>query len=63
MKAFGILSIILGIIGVIIGGMMFGDIGIACLVGAFAALFSGIGLIKASKKISKLEKELEILSK
>ena len=32
------------------GFMMFGDIGIACLVGALAALLSGIGFIKATKK-------------
>lgn len=43
MKVIGILLIILGIIGIVMGGMMFGDIGIACIVGAMSALLSGIG--------------------
>lgn len=50
MKVIGILLIILGAIGVVMGLMMFGDIGVACLIGAFAALLSGIGFLLASKK-------------
>jgi hypothetical membrane protein len=50
MKVIGILLIILGIIGIVMGGMMFGDIGIACIVGAMSALLSGIGFLIASKR-------------
>lgn len=49
MKIIGILEIILGVIGILMGFMMFGDIGVACIVGALAALLSGIGFIIASK--------------
>ena len=52
MKVIGILLIIVGILGIIMGGMMFGDIGIACMVGAVAALLSG----SANKKINRLRK-------
>lgn len=51
MKVIGILLIILGIIGILMGMMMFGDIGIACMVGALAALLSGIGFMIAAKKL------------
>lgn len=44
-KAIGILLIILGILGVLCGSMMFGDIGIACIIGALGALLSGIGFV------------------
>ena len=50
MKVIGILLIILGIIGIVMGGMMFGDIGIVCIVGAMSALLSGIGFLIASKR-------------
>jgi len=53
MKAIGILLIVLGIIGILMGLMMFGDIGIACIVGALSALLSGIGFLSAAKKIGK----------
>ena len=51
MKVIGILDIILGIIGILMGFMMFGDIGIACIVGALAALLSGIGFLIAAKRV------------
>lgn len=51
MKVIGILLIILGVIGIFMGMMMFGDIGIACMVGALAALLSGIGFMIAAKKV------------
>ena len=51
MKAIGIILIVLGALGIVMGLMMFGDIGIACFVGALSALLSGIGFIKVSKKI------------
>lgn len=51
MKVIGILLIIVGVIGILMGLMMFGDIGIACIVGALAALLSGIGFLLAAKNI------------
>ena len=51
MLVIGILLIIWGIIGIAMGMMMFGDIGIACIVGAVTAILSGVGLIIANKKI------------
>ncbi|MCD8027066.1 MAG: hypothetical protein LUF02_00020 [Erysipelotrichaceae bacterium] len=53
----GILLIILGVIGIAMGMIMFGDIGIACIVGALAALLSGIGFIFTNRKIKKLNKK------
>ena len=47
-KVIGILLIVLGVPGIIMGLMMFGDIGIACLVGAISALLSGIGFLSLS---------------
>ena len=38
MKLIGILLILLGIVGIVMGAMMFGDIGIACIIGALSAL-------------------------
>lgn len=49
MKIIAILLIIIGVFGVIMGSMMFGDIGIAALIGALAALLSGIGFFMVSK--------------
>lgn len=51
MKVIGILLIILGVLGIFMGLMMFGDIGIACLVGAITALLSGIGFVKVSNEL------------
>lgn len=51
MKAIGILLILLGVIGILMGLMMFGDIGIACIVGALSALLSGIGFLSVAKKL------------
>lgn len=56
MKVIGILLIIVGVLGIIMGGLMFGDIGIACMVGAFSALLSGIGFLSVNKKINNIEK-------
>ena len=50
MKVIGILLIILGAIGLLMGLMRFGDIGLACIIGALSALLSGIGFLIASKK-------------
>ena len=57
MKPIGILLIILGVIGIILGSMMFGDIGLAAIIGALGALLSGIGFLNASSQIKKLRNE------
>lgn len=57
MKAVGVLLIIWGIIGIVFGLMMFGDIGVACIVGAVAALLSGIGILSAANRIGDLGKK------
>lgn len=54
MRVIGILLIILGVLGLIMGAAMFGDIGIACIVGGLSALLSGIGFNIAAGKINKL---------
>ncbi len=50
-KVIAILLIVLGVVGIIMGLMMFGDIGIACIVGALSALLSGIGFLTVSKRL------------
>ena len=49
----GILLVLTGIIGFILGGSMFGDIGVAAMIGAVAALLSGLGLIAVSRALKK----------
>lgn len=51
MFVIGILLIIWGVIGIAMGMMMFGDIGVACIVGAVTAILCGIGFILSNKKI------------
>ncbi|MDR1348195.1 MAG: hypothetical protein LBJ63_07200 [Prevotellaceae bacterium] len=53
MKVFGILLLVIGSIGIVLGGMMFGDIGIAAMIGAVAAVVSGIGFLKLGKLLKK----------
>lgn len=55
MKVIGILLVIVGVLGIFLGMMMFGDIGIACIVGASGAFLSGIGFIIAAGKFKKLQ--------
>lgn len=45
MKTVGVLLVIVGVIGFILGGMMYGDIGIAAMIGATTAVLSGIGFL------------------
>lgn len=56
MRAIAILLIILGAIGIVMGAMMFGDIGVACIVGSLSALLSGIGFINVDKKLNSTNK-------
>lgn len=55
MKLIGILLILLGVGGILLGAMMFGDIGIACIVGALSALLSGFGFLSVAKALKKKE--------
>ncbi|MCL2189861.1 MAG: hypothetical protein FWC16_12755 [Defluviitaleaceae bacterium] len=52
MKIIGILLLVIGVIGILLGSMMFGDIGIAAMIGAATAIVSGIGFLKANKEIN-----------
>ena len=54
MKLIGILLILLGIVGIVMGAMMFGDIGIACIVGALSALLSGFGFLSVNKNMKNV---------
>lgn len=55
MKVIGVLLIILGVLGIGIGCMMFGDIGIAAIIGSISALLSGFGFLAAVKKINAIK--------
>lgn len=54
MKAVGITLIIIGVVGILLGSMMYGDIGIAAIIGASGALVSGIGLLQVNKALQQL---------
>ncbi len=43
----GIVLILVGVIGLFLGMLMFGDIGVACIIAAITALLSGIGFLIA----------------
>ncbi len=48
-KVVAVLLIIVGVLGFAMGGLMFGDIGIAAMIGAGASLLSGIGFLALGK--------------
>jgi len=50
MKSIAYVLIGIGVVGVILGCMMFGDIGLAALIGAATALVSGFGFLKIAQK-------------
>lgn len=52
MKFIAILLIVLGVLGLLIASMMFGDIGVAAAIGSVTAVLSGIGFLLLNKKIS-----------
>ncbi|MBU6081940.1 hypothetical protein [Allobacillus halotolerans] len=54
MKAVGITLIIIGVVGILLGSMMYGDIGIAAIIGASGALVSGIGFLQVNKALQQL---------
>jgi hypothetical protein len=56
MKIVSILLIILGVVGLLLSMMMFGDIGIAAAIGSLTALFSGIGFASMNKKLETTNK-------
>ena len=51
MKAIWILLMILGVLGISMSFIMYGDIGVACFVGALSALLSGIGFFLVGRKL------------
>ncbi len=57
MKAVGIILIVIGVVGILLGMMMYGDIGIAAIIGASGALVSGIGFLQVNKAIENLDKK------
>jgi len=54
-KIVGIILIIFGILSFAMSTMMFGDIGIAAMIGAITAILSGIGILLLDKKINYLK--------
>jgi len=58
MKTIGILLLIVGVIGLVLSTMMFGDIGIAAAIGAISAILTGIGFLKLNKQLLLLMKEV-----
>lgn len=53
MKAVSIILMVIGVLGLLMSFMMFGDIGIAAAIGSITAILSGIGFNSMEKKISK----------
>jgi len=60
MKLAGVLLIIVGLLGLVAGGMMFGDIGVAAWIAAFTALISGFGFFRVAGQINTLKKQKEV---
>lgn len=50
-----VLLFLVGLAGVVLGSAMFGDIGLAAMIGGFAAFLSGIGIYRLSKRVAALE--------
>lgn len=53
MKAISIILIIIGVLGLLLSMMMFGDIGLAAGIGSVTALLSGIGFMNVNKKLER----------
>ncbi|MFE4896609.1 hypothetical protein [Peribacillus butanolivorans] len=54
MKIIAIVLIIVGVIGLLLSMMMFGDIGVAAAIASLTALLSGFGFLSANKKLNKI---------
>jgi len=54
MKVIAVLLLVLGVLGVVMGLNMFGDIGIAALIGALTAILAGVGFFIVAKKITDI---------
>lgn len=52
MKVISIILIVVGVIGLLLSTMMFGDIGLAAGIGSVTAILSGIGFMNVNKKIN-----------
>ena len=51
MKIISILCFIVGVLGIVAGGAMFGDIGVSAMIAGAVGILSGIGFwIQSSKK-------------
>jgi hypothetical protein len=52
MKIVSIILIVIGVLGLLMSMMMFGDIGIAAAIGSITALLSGFGFFSMNKKLN-----------
>ena len=57
MKVIGIILVILGVLGLLLSFMMFGDIAIAAAIGSAGSLLSGIGFILIDKKLKVIKQQ------
>lgn len=55
MKIIGVILVIVGVLGLLLSSMMFGDIGVAAAIGAIGSLLSGAGFILAERKFQSLK--------
>jgi mannitol-specific phosphotransferase system IIBC component len=51
MKSIAIILIVIGILGLLLSTMMFGDIGVAAAIGSLTAIFSGVGFLQVNKRL------------
>lgn len=52
MKIIAILLTVLGVLGLLLSTLMFGDIGIAAAIGSLTAVLSGIGFFMLNKQMA-----------
>lgn len=51
MKTIGFLLLVVGVLGLLVSAMMFGDIGVAAAIGSIVGILSGIGFMNVPKAI------------
>lgn len=56
MKIISIILIVIGVAGIILACFMYGDIGVAAIIGALSALLSGISFMLVDNKLKALSK-------